>query len=204
IASSSSSKGAGETRSRGAASGRADADAALPGALPVFTHAASQAHDAQAAQAPQSGGSDVDEASATRFLDLVKQAVGQPDLATPQRISVELQTPPGETVTVFFSQAGNNGPVRAQLSASDATSLQWLQQQVSTLRDAATGNAGTIVWLPPQLDQSQNRPGRDPRQDGSKRDSNAKGQPRVRSAEDVALADSLFGANGSLNLLPNR
>ncbi len=124
--------------------------------------------------------------SNTQFVDVIRQALDDRPMTTPTRIAVELQTPPGAMVTVFFSQA--NGQLRAQLSANDSGSLHWLQQQVSTLRDGG-GNAGSVVWLPPQLDK---QPGEG---DSSARQQQQQ-QPQKQnapSAEDMALAESIFG-----------
>ncbi|SDU25026.1 hypothetical protein SAMN05444156_2858 [Verrucomicrobium sp. GAS474] len=168
------------------------------------TGAVSSQTQSHAATAPQSGSDGVDAASANRFLDLVKQAAAQPALATPQRISVDLQTPPGETVTVIFSQNNNSGQVRAQLSASDPTSLQWLQQQVDSLRGSTNGNGANVVWLPPQLDNQQNRDARQDNPQQNQQNPNGQNRPSTRSAEDLALADSLFGSNGALSSLTSR
>jgi hypothetical protein len=124
--------------------------------------------------------------SNTQFVDVIRQALDEQPMPTPQRIAVELQTPPGATVTVFFSQA--NGQLRAQLSASDSGSLHWLQEQVSGLREGG-GNAGSVVWLPPQLDQ-QPGGGDSPAHQQSQQQPQRQAPP---SAEDAALAESIFG-----------
>ncbi len=114
-------------------------------------------------------------------------------MATPQRIAIDLQTPPGATVTVFFSQS-NSGQLRAQMSANDPGAMQWLQQQVATLRQNETGPS--VVWLPPQMDQSNNS---NQNPSGNQQKKNQNGTRSGRSDEDRALADSIFGVGGTLS-----
>ncbi len=136
-------------------------------------------------------------ASNAQFTEVLQQTLQQQPLPTPQRISIELQTPPGETVTVFFSQA--NGQLRAQLSASDSGSMQWLQQQIGSLRE--NGSGPSVVWLPPQLDSRQDQ-GQGQQQGGHRQPQNQNPNPNSSSeqtAEEVSLADALFGAASALS-----
>jgi len=135
-------------------------------------------------------------ASNSQFNEVLQETLQQTPVITPQRISIELQTPPGETVTVFFSQA--NGQLRAQLSASDSGSMQWLQQQIGSLRESGSGQ--NVVWLPPQLDTRQD--GQQQGQGGSRQQQNQNPShdlPPEQTAEEASLADALFGAASALS-----
>ena len=136
-------------------------------------------------------------ASNSQFNEVMQETLQQTPMITPQRISIELQTPPGEAVTVFFSQA--NGQLRAQLSASDSGSMQWLQQQIGSLRE--NGSGPSVVWLPPQLDSRQQDGGQQG-QGGSRQQQNQNSNHDSSSeptAEETSLADALFGAASALS-----
>lgn len=138
-----------------------------------------------------------------QFVDVIRQTLNEAPVLTPQRIAVELQTPPGETVTVYFSQS--NGQLRAQLSASDSSSLQWLQQQVGGLKEAGSGSG--VVWLPPQLDNPNSGNGQ---QGGSGQNAHYQQQQQQNGSADAdmddrALAEAIFGGSDlNLTLTENR
>ena len=89
------------------------------------------------------------------FDDALKQVIHIAQLndaagsRTPTRIAIELQTPPGAIVNVYVSKQDDQ--YRAQLSASDATALSWVQDKIASLRQ--DNDLGVQVkWLPAQLE----------------------------------------------------
>ena len=71
--------------------------------------------------------------------------------ATPTRVAIELQTPPGAIVNVYVSKVDDG--YRAQLSTTDPAALSWVQDKIASLR---LGNdLGVVVkWLPAQVESS--------------------------------------------------
>jgi hypothetical protein len=71
-------------------------------------------------------------------------------ILSPQRVSVEIQTPPGAIVNVYISR--QNDQFRAQLSTSDPQALKWVQDQVSALQQSP--ETRSVQWLPAQMESS--------------------------------------------------
>ena len=71
--------------------------------------------------------------------------------ATPTRVAIELQTPPGAIVNVYVSKVDDG--YRAQLSTTDPAALSWVQDKIATLRQG--DDLGVQVkWLPAQIESS--------------------------------------------------
>ncbi len=89
------------------------------------------------------------------FEDALKQVMHVAQLTqtnesrAPMRVEMEIQTPPGAIVNVYVSR--QNDQWRAQLSTNDPQALSWVQDKMSSLRQA--GDFGVEVrWLPPQME----------------------------------------------------
>jgi hypothetical protein len=89
------------------------------------------------------------------FEDALKQVMHVAQLTqtnesrTPMRVEMEIQTPPGAIVNVYVSR--QNDQWRAQLSTNDLQALSWVQDKMSSLRQA--NDFGVEVrWLPPQME----------------------------------------------------
>jgi|GEM_PF-5516501 len=79
---------------------------------------------------------------------IVTKELNSPDLAMPKRIEIPLQTPRGANVTLYLQDV--QGQVRAQFSTNDHSALQWIDQQIPTLKQQQF--ATNVRWLPPQMD----------------------------------------------------
>jgi hypothetical protein len=91
------------------------------------------------------------------FEDALKQVIHIAQLndatgtATPTRVAIELQTPPGAIVNVYVSRQADG--YRAQLSANDPAALSWVQNQITSLRQ--NNDLGVDVkWLPAQIESA--------------------------------------------------
>ena len=167
--------------------GQGSADLSLSSAVPSLAaalHAQAQ-NQALAQNTVQNGVMEtrVSLTSNSQFVEVLRQAAEEKSMVAPQRLAIELQTPPGATVTVFFSQV--NGQIRAQLSASDPSSLQWLQQQLGTLKQNESGP--NVVWLPPQLDDPKNNS-----QNENSRQGKGRNRAQSETTNGITSVDSLF------------
>ncbi len=99
-----------------------------------------------------SGGKDVLAAASPEQLpETIRSFLQTAIPSLPRRVEIHLATPEGARVTLFIARS--NGELRAQLSTSDPTVLQWLQQQVQSLRQTQWGSM--VNWLPPQREEEK-------------------------------------------------
>lgn len=68
----------------------------------------------------------------------------------PLRVAIEIQTPPGAVVNVYVSKQPDN-TYRAQLGTDDLQALNWVQDQIGSLKQS-TDTGVAVRWLPAQLE----------------------------------------------------
>lgn len=88
--------------------------------------------------------------------EIVSQELNSPHLNLPKRIEIPLQTPRGAAVTLYLQEV--QGQVRAQFSTNDRSTMDWLNQQIPSLKE--TQFETSVKWSPPQMD-GQNSSGQD-------------------------------------------
>jgi len=127
--------------------------------------------------------------SNTDFSDALKQVIHIAQLndatgsspATPTRVAIELQTPPGAIVNVYVSKVDDS--YRAQLSTTDPAALSWVQDKIASLRQG--DDLGVEVkWLPAQVESSSSLSATTPSSDGSNLNWNRDGQQQNNPSSD--------------------
>ncbi len=147
------------------------------------------------------------------FTDALKQVMHVAQLtqtsqsATPMRVEMTIQTPPGAIVNIYVSKSGDQW--RAQLGTNDPQALAWVQTQVSSLKSSDLGVE--VKWLPPQMENttmmttsgsqdanlSWNQGGG---QSGEQQQSDERQQPRQQAeADELEYADSGTNFMSTLN-----
>ena len=124
------------------------------------------------------------------FEDALKQVIHIAQLndatrastATPTRVAIELQTPPGAIVNVYVSKQDDGG-YRAQLSANDPAALSWVQDKIASLRQG--NDLGVDVkWLPAQVESSSSLSATTTSSDSSNLNWNRDGQQHNNPSSD--------------------
>jgi hypothetical protein len=124
------------------------------------------------------------------FEDALKQVIHIAQLndatgsspATPTRVAIELQTPPGAIVNVYVSKQQDD-TYRAQLSSTDPAALSWVQDKIASLRQS--NDLGVEVkWLPAQVESASSLSATTPSSDGSNPNWNRDGQQQNNPAPD--------------------
>lgn len=99
--------------------------------------------------------------SSEQFAEAVQNALNTPRELLPRRVEIQMQTPPGATVTLSLTRT--NGELRAQFDANNEQTLQWLNGEVGRLQNMNFGL--TVRWAPPQLASQQEEMSQRPAQD---------------------------------------
>ena len=124
------------------------------------------------------------------FEDALKQVIHIAQLndatgsstATPTRVAIELQTPPGAIVNVYVSKQPDD-TYRAQLSTTDPAALSWVQDKIASLRQS--NDLGVEVkWLPAQVESTSSLSATTTSSDGSNLNWNRDGQQQNNPTPD--------------------
>jgi hypothetical protein len=120
------------------------------------------------------------------FASIIEKTINTSTAVNPRRVEIELQTPPGSTVTLSLTRA--NGELRAQFTASNAESLRWLNSEIPTLQNTSFGL--TVQWSPPQLSSQQDdsalgRERQEPQRRDGERRKNQTGTDALTSGESL-------------------
>jgi hypothetical protein len=90
------------------------------------------------------------------FKDALTQVMHVAELSNlsattpPLRVAIEIQTPPGAVVNLYVSKQPDD-TYRAQLSTDDLQALNWVQDQIGSLKES-TATGVDVHWLPAQLE----------------------------------------------------